>query len=293
MFINRNDTLVATDPSNGQLLLWLNGSSDIPKNISANSIYPHSIFVTDDDQIFLDNYCPNLRINRWSLRNQTLLSAISTSDICWGLFIDSFDDLYCSEDIFHRVVKYAWRNPSPQAEVVVGTKCAGSTSFMLSSPRGIFITETGDLYVADCGNQRIQMFRRGELNATTVAGNGASGLIYLSYPTDVIVDGGGYLFIVDSQNHRIVGSDASGFRCVAGCGGSSGSAANQLFSPQTLRFDSMGNLYVVDTHNFRIQKFDLLVGNHCSKLSKSSWRGTICLTHLRQTPERQIVESCD
>jgi hypothetical protein len=101
------------------------------------------------------------------------------------------------------------------------------------------------------------MFQSGQLNATTAAGNGAPGTIILSYPIDVILDADGYLFIVDSDNQRIIGSGLAGFRCVAGCSGTYGSASNQLFYPQTMAFDSYGNIFVMDTDNSRIQKFFL------------------------------------
>ena len=148
--------------------------------------------------------------------------------------------------------------------VVVGTKCAGSTSLMLNEPLGIFVTRNKDLYVADFVNHRIQKFRSGERSGTTVAGNGASGTISLAGPVDVVVDGEDYVFIADRSNHRIVGSDANGFRCIAGCTGRHGSSANQLYYPHRLSFDSHGNLFVLDQGNERIQRFALQPKN-CSK----------------------------
>jgi tripartite motif-containing protein 71 len=121
-----------------------------------------------------------------------------------------------------------------------------------------------DLYVADCNNNRIQVFQSGQLNGVTVAGNGASGAITLNCPTGVVLDTNGYLFIVDSNNHRIVGSGSYGFRCVVGCSGG-GSASNQLFYPQSMAFDSYGNMFVSDRSNGRIQKF-VFQNNTCGEL---------------------------
>ena len=75
---------------------------------------------------------------------------------------------------------------------------------------------------------RIQRFSPGSQNAATVAGTGAPGTVTLYYPRGVVLDGDGYLFIVDSNNNRIIGSGPDGFRCVAGCVNGSGSGSNQL-----------------------------------------------------------------
>jgi hypothetical protein len=113
--------------------------------------------------------------------------------------------------------------------------------------------------VADCGNNRIQLFRPGELNGTTEN-------ITLNCPSDVKLDIDGYLFIVDRGNSRIIGSGPGGFRCIVGCSGSAGTASNELLVSRYFAFDSYGNIFVTDMYNNRIQKF-LLEQNSCSKYS--------------------------
>jgi DNA-binding beta-propeller fold protein YncE len=137
--------------------------------------------------------------------------------------------------------------------IAAGNGSPGSSSYMLDSPRGIFVNINFDLYVADCNNNRIQLFRTGQSNGTTKVENG---MISLNCPTGVVLDADNYLFIVDSNNHRIIGSGPNGFRCVAGCSGSNGSSANHLFYPQSMAFDSYGNIFVTDRNNNRIQKFN-------------------------------------
>ena len=122
--------------------------------------------------------------------------------------------------------------------------------------------------MADSGNDRIQLFHSGQLSGTTLAGNGAPGTIPLAYPTGILLDGKGYLFIVDSYNSRIIGSGPDGFRTVAG-GFGNGNASNQLWTPFSLSFDSDGNIFVADGTNHRIQKF-ILSTNSCSKYFHTS-----------------------
>ena len=255
--------LVTADFSDGRLLIWIIERTTVPTIIATTLTSPLSVFVTDDDEIFVDSGQPDSRIERWSLKNHSFLSSISVDGLCTDLFVGD-DDVYCSQMTRHQVVKYSRRRPSAPPTIVAGNGSAGSTSFMLKQPRGIFVTRNNDLYVADSGNDRIQMFRFGDRNGTTVACASANGTISLSRPTDVMMDGDGHLFIADSYSHRIVRSDANGCRCVVGCSGWRGSAANQLDQPHTLSFDGRGNLYVLDHSNNRIQRF-ALDSNGCSK----------------------------
>ena len=182
-----------------------------------------------------------------------------TCEQCQGLFIDVNNNLYCSETYRHQVVRTSLSNPNNTTVIIAGTGCSGYTANRLSSPRGIFVANNLSLYVADYWNDRIQLFQAGERNATTMVVNGPNGAITISRPTGVVLDGDGYLFIVDSGHHRIVGSGPEGFRCVVGCSGLAGSAPDHMNNPQTLSFDTDGNMFVTDRDNNRIQKF--ILGN--------------------------------
>ena len=92
------------------------------------------------------------------------------------------------------------------------------------------LSASTSICVTDCRNDRIQLFQSGQSNATTIAGSGASGTITLDCPTRVVRDVHDHLFIMDNSNNRIVGSNASGFRCVVGHF-EIGRAVNQLAYP--------------------------------------------------------------
>ncbi|CAF3906379.1 unnamed protein product, partial [Adineta steineri] len=142
--------------------------------------------------------------------------------------------------------------------VAAGTGIRGSASNKLNLPRGIFVDVNLDLYVADCGNHRVQLFYPGEPNGITVAGNDASNsTIKLQYPTGIILDAEKYLFILDYGTHQIVILDLNGFRCLVGRYGF-GTQSNQLANPFSFSFDRSGNMFVTDSGNHRIQKFQYL-----------------------------------
>ncbi|CAF4403518.1 unnamed protein product, partial [Adineta steineri] len=87
------------------------------------------------------------------------------------------------------------------------------------------------------------------------------------------LDGDGYVFIVDNHNHRLIGSGRNGFRCIAACFGY-GSSSSQLYYPQSMSFDSYGNIFVTDQYNNRIQKF-LLSSNVCNETTTVTTVATV------------------
>ena len=265
--INTDNTIFVARRDTGSILIWLNGNSTPTTTILANVTTTSCLFVTADDQIVVDSQCPKNRVETWATNQTKLSSTMFLGPYCAGLFVDTKNNLYCSNDQQHHVQRKSLSDPVNTLTIVGGTGVGGSDADMLNHPNGIFVTTNLDLYVADFDNHRIQRFRSGELNATTVAGGAAAiGNISLNKPAGIILDGDGYLFIVDGDNHRIVGSGPYGFRCVAGCSGSPGSTSYQLQNPFGLSFDRGGNMFVTDRGNNRIQKF-LLSSDSCSKWS--------------------------
>src|ERR1700722_904468 len=108
---------------------------------------------------------------------------------CSGLFVDINNMIYCSIRDLHQVIKTSFNGNPNISMIAAGTGWNGSESDMLNMPYGIFFDISFNLYVADCGNDRIQLFLEGQLNATTVVGNGTTDTIALNCPTDVVIDG--------------------------------------------------------------------------------------------------------
>ena len=258
LFINTNNTIFGLNRDSQNILIWRNASSNLMSIISANLSNPASVFVTANGEIFADGGSSTEGpVARWMSNGTRLSSFISFYDCskCDGLFIDTKNNLYCSQQNLHQVVRKSLNYPSSTLSIVAGVGLAGSDDYMLTYPVGIFVTTMLDLYVADSYNHRVQLFRSGENNATTVAGNGSVGTIGLDCPSGVTLDGDGYLFIVDQNNNRVVASGPGGYHCVVGCSGSPGGASNELNHPMSMSFDFVGNIFVVDSYNYRIQKF--------------------------------------
>ena len=266
LFVDINNTIYVTDKSgNGRVRVWREGNMTLSRIISGNLSSPFAVFVTLSGNVYVDNGKNYSRVDMWTSASIRGVAIMNVNTTCYGLFVDLYNDLYCSVSDLHQVFKKSLNNDS-NTTIAAGNGTRGSTSNMLNAQRGIFLDNNSNLYVADCGNDRIQLFLFGQLNATTVLGNGPTTTITLSCPIGIILDGDGYLFITDSGNNRIVGPGPNGYQCVAGCTGGNGSASDQLSYPRSLSFDSYGNIFVADGYNDRIQKF-LLATNTCGNVA--------------------------
>ena len=145
--------------------------------------------------------------------------------------------------------------------IIAGGNGSGSNANKLNSPLGMAIDSSGNIYVADTGNHRIQKFPSNtsqSTNATTVAGTGTlgSGLNQMNSPNSVEIDSSNRIFVMDG-NSRIVrypsnSSSGTSGTIVAG-GNGNGTSANQLGTPKDFKIDSNGGLYISDEQNRRVQ----------------------------------------
>src|SRR5438093_580860 len=141
----------------------------------------------------------------------------------------------------------------------------------LNSPAGVAVDSSGNLYIADLGNERIRKIAAATGIITTVAGNGVLGFAgdggaatsaSLNSPDSVALDASGNLYIADQSNHRIRRVAAAtgiittvagnGINTFAGDGGAATSAS--LNHPDRVALDASGNLYIADQRNNRIRK---------------------------------------
>ena len=262
LFVSTNNTVYVPNRQ-GRLVVWQNGNSLAPRNLSSNLSSPMAVFVTDSGDVYIDNGNTNGRVEKLATNASDYEPALFVCYECQDITVDVMNNLYCVVYAQHKVVSTSLTTRRNLWNMVAGTGAAGTTTDTLYGPRGVFIDRNLDLYVGDCGNNRVQKYRYGQRNGTTVVGAGAVGTIALTCPYGITMDADGYLYIVDNINHRIVGQSATGFRCIVACDGA-GSDATRIFFPTLARFDTFGNLYVTDQTNNRIQIFTLLT-NGCGE----------------------------
>ncbi|CAF1181756.1 unnamed protein product [Adineta ricciae] len=258
LFIDHNNTIyISTD----QILIFTQGNMSLIGNISMNLKNSSSLFVIKEEKIYVDTfYSSNMsvvsEIEMNSSMRMNFISRMNFCEQCFDIFVSEDQTLFCSLSQQHQIISKSLLNQWDYLSTVAGTGNAGSTSTTFRNPHGIFLDETNStLFVADCGNNRIQKFLLGSFQGETILSNQT---FDLNCPSGITLDNQGFVFLVDSNNHRIIGQNSNGFHCLIGCNQSVGSNPNQLNSPSNLQFDSFGNLFVVDQQNHRIQKFDLI-----------------------------------
>ena len=260
IFINKNNTICVSAPNLNLTVVFASTNYTSPRYIGTGLAGPRGLFVTINDDIYVDNGLRYGRVEKWTISATSGTSVMNVNGSCFSLFVDTISTLYCSLGPLAIVVKRSLADGiNTSLTVAAGNGTPGTSPSLLYSSNGIFVDSQLNLYVADCDNNRVQRFALDQLSGTPVAGVGASGTIDLHWPTDVILDGDDFLFIVDNYNHRIVGSGPAGFRCIVGCSGGGGTAPSQLNQPRSLAFDSEGNLFVVDSGNGR--STEVSIGN--------------------------------
>jgi len=151
-----------------------------------------------------------------------------------------------------------------------GDNEAGASA-QISDVHGIAVDSSGNVYIADTGNNRVRKIdTSGKI--TTIAGNGTRGYsgdgaaataAALWFPCGLAFDNSGNLYISDYGNSTVRKVDSKGtISTVAGTGsygfsGDGGSASKAALAyPYAIAFDSAGNLLIADTGNTDIRKVD-------------------------------------
>jgi uncharacterized protein (TIGR03663 family) len=139
----------------------------------------------------------------------------------------------------------------------VGNQGMGQGQFQ--TPRAVAIGPDGLWYVADSGNNRIEVLD-GEGNFVRSWGEGGSGAGQLQEPWGIAVNEEGRVYVADTWNHRVQVFDREGnyefqWGTFADVQGRAEEQPGLFWGPRDIRVDADGNVWVTDTGNKRIQKF--------------------------------------
>ncbi|MFA5845195.1 MAG: SMP-30/gluconolactonase/LRE family protein [Coriobacteriia bacterium] len=141
--------------------------------------------------------------------------------------------------------------PVPGAAETFETAWGGSTRFQ--QPCGVAVGSTGQVYVVDRYNHRVQRFTA---SGTFLAAWGSSGSGHGSFiePDGIAIAPDGSVYVADSGNARVQKFTATGG--FVRDWGVVGTGAGQFRYPTGVAVDASGTVWVADGLNGRIQAFD-------------------------------------
>ena len=128
----------------------------------------------------------------------------------------------------------------------------GTGNGQLRNPTGVAVDSSGNVYVADYNNDRIQKFTS---TGTLLTSWGILGVNPGQFygPATVAVDSSGNVYVADGGNNRIQKFTSTGTFVTQW--GTIGTGDGQFQTPSGVDVDSSGNVYVADYDNHRIQRF--------------------------------------
>jgi len=191
-----------------------------------------------------------------------------------GVAVDGSGNVYIADQANNKIRKV---NTSGIISTIAGDGVLGhsgdgspATAAELNAPQGVAVDGSGNVYIADMGNNVIRKVNTTGIISTFAgiwgdSGDGGDGgpavSAGLGYPAGVAVDGSGNVYIADFVNNKIRKVNTSGIistiagNGITGYSGDGGSATvAELYTPQGVAVDGSGNVYIADQANNKIRK---------------------------------------
>lgn len=180
-----------------------------------------------------------------------------------GVAIDPAGNVYIADPGNNRVQKFD-RNGTSLSFLGAPGELGGFGIGQFPRPSGIAVDAGNNLYVADTGNNRVQVFNPDGSFAGQIGGTGAA-VGQVAGPRGVAVDNQSNVYVADTGNNSVMKFAKNGTYLgeVGGRGQpasassarADGAASGTFSAPGGIAIDSSGNVYVADTGNDRVQVF--------------------------------------
>ena len=177
----------------------------------------------------------------------------------WEGAINSIDNPTAISFYDNLAIRAVFKRDTFNVRTIAGGNGRGTELDQLYYPTGIALDPSGDLYVSDMYNHRIQRWRPGATVGITAAGGNGFGdsQTQLEEPGKIDIDSQGNLYIADTGNNRVQKWEYGGLtgKTVAG-GNGMGKELNQLHNPFGIAVDESGAIYISELSNHRVTKWN-------------------------------------
>jgi sugar lactone lactonase YvrE len=180
--------------------------------------YPTAVAIEASGSLLIADSYRN-RIRRLDGTQMTTLPGWDKLERPAGVAVDAKGHVYIADTGHHRILKLTVTDTGQSVSVLAGTGQSGlvegpGAEARFNEPRGLAVTKSGTVYVADAGNHSIRQITThsttGAVTVSTVAGTGSPGYVdgararaRFNRPTAVAVDTKGHVYVADSKNHAI------------------------------------------------------------------------------------------
>jgi sugar lactone lactonase YvrE len=287
---NQNEVIRKVDPAGTITTIAGSGvagnSGDGGPALAAKLNDPRGVAVAANGDVYISD-TGNSSVRVVDHRTGLISTILTGLYLARALAVDASGNVYIADTGDNQVL--VMRFTAVGAGRLAGTGTAGysgdgglAVAATLNQPRGLAVDASGNVYIADTGNNRVRRVDHVTGNITTVAGNGTAGLAgdgraatsaELNFPFGLAVDGAGYLYIADVLNERIRVVDTRGNidTVVGTCGGVAGfsgdggpaSIAHMNF-PYGVAVDAFGDLYIAEVNSNRVRAATGLTGTRGS-----------------------------
>ena len=201
MLCSSDNLTIAISGTSGSGLDQLDNPQDLTLDESSGVLY-----IADTDNHRIMSYASNASNGTVAAGGNGAGSLSTQLNSPYAVCFDSSSNsLVIANYDSHTIVQ--WVIGSSSWTVVAGfIGTSGNTAVMLQDPTDVILDSSRNIYVADYGNERVQLFLSSQSNGKTIAGvTDTPGKLdnLLNGPFSIAFDSNMNLYVADYSNHRI------------------------------------------------------------------------------------------